>query len=102
MIHILLLFKRLGLINSFLLINTLNKYLLVKLSPFFYKNTPFFKGLRLVSTPSKRFNIKLRTLQILEKSLGETIVILETSHGIITHRDALRLKIGGKILFVLN
>lgn len=102
MIHILHLFKRLGLINSFLLINTTQKHLLIKLSPLFYKSTPFFKSVRLVSTPSKRFNLKLKTLQILEKSLGETTVILETSQGIITHRDALKLKIGGKILFVLS
>ena len=75
---------------------------MIKLSPFFYKNMSFFRKIKLVSTPSKRFNLKLRTLQILSKSLGETILILETSSGIITHIDALKLKIGGKILLVIN
>jgi ribosomal protein S8 len=62
----------------------------------------FFRRVKLVSTPSKRFNLKLRTLQILSKSLGETILILETSFGTLTHMDALRLKTGGKILLVIN
>ena len=102
MIIILTLLKKLGVINSYLIIQDNKHFLTVKLSPFFYKNSSFFRGIRLASTPSKRFNLKLRTLQILEKSLGETILILETSKGIMLHKDALKLRLGGKILLIIN
>jgi len=96
------LLKRIGIIKFYVVSEKLGTRQLIKLSPFFYKNASFFRKIRLVSTPSKRFNLKLRTLQILSKSLGETIIILETSNGILTHIDALRLKTGGKILLVIN
>ena len=101
-ITILALLKKLGVVQSYLVTRSNQFFLTVKLSPFFYKNSSFFRCIRLVSTPSKRFNLKLKTLQILEKSLGETIVVLETSKGIIPHKEALKLKLGGKILLVIN
>lgn len=75
---------------------------LVKISPFFYKRSPFFKGVRLISTPSKAFTIKITTLNILNKSLGNTILLLETSRGIITHGEALKFHIGGRLLCVIS
>ena len=101
-LQVLTLLKRIGVIQFYIISKSFGSTKLIKLSPFFYKDTPFFRRIKLVSTPSKRFNLKLRTLQILNLSLGETIVVLETSHGIITHTDALKLKIGGKILLVIN
>ena len=101
-VTILALLKKLGVVQSYLVTRSNRFFLTVKLSPFFYKNSSFFRCIRLVSTTSKRFNLKLRTLQILEKSLGETIVVLETSKGIISHKEALKLKLGGKILLVIN
>ena len=101
-LRLLKLFKQVGVLQFYIVSSNSNSYKMIKLSPFFYKNMSFFRKIKLVSTPSKRFNLKLRTLQILSKSLGETILILETSSGIITHIDALKLKIGGKILLVIN
>ena len=101
-LQVLNLLKRIGIIRFYIVSKGVGSSQLVKLSPFFYKHMPFFRRVKLVSTPSKRFNLKLRTLQILNQSLGETIVVLETSCGIITHTDALKLKIGGKILLVIN
>ena len=48
------------------------------------------------------FTIKYKSLRILERSIGETILILETNKGIITHKEASNLKIGGKILCILS
>ena len=75
---------------------------LVKISPFIYKKSPFFKSIRLVSTPSKAFTIKLSTLRVLQPSLGQSLMILETTNGLITHREALKLKISGRILCVIT
>lgn len=102
MLKVLRLLKKIGLLNSYLLNGGSNKFSKVKISPFFYRNSAFFKNIRLVTTPSKCFNIRLRTLQIVCKSLGESIIILETSRGILTHKEALKLRVSGKILLVLS
>ena len=102
MLKILCLFKKLGVLNSYLLVNHTCKLSKVKISPFFYKNSSFFKNVKVVTTPSKRFNIKLKTLQIICKSVGESIIILETSKGILTHKEALKLRVSGKVLLVLS
>jgi len=75
---------------------------LLKISPFSYKKLPFFKHLRLVSTPSKAFTIRLTTLRILDKSIGQTIIILETSHGLLLHKAALKKQVSGRILCVIS
>jgi ribosomal protein S8 len=102
MLKILRLLKKIGLLNSYLLNGNVMGLRKVKVSPFFYKNSAFFKNIKLVTTPAKRFNIKLKTLQIVCKSLGESIIILETSKGILTHKEALKLRISGKVLLVLS
>lgn len=93
-------FYKIGLINSFIFVN--KSKTLVKISPFIYKKTTFFKGVRLISTSSKVFTLKFNALKILNISLGETVLILETSKGLLTHKEALRLRIGGRILCILN
>ena len=99
-LNLIVLFKKLGFLNSTLL--TKNNKALIKISPFVYKQTTFFKTAKLISTPSKMFTIKYKSLRILERSIGETILILETNKGIITHKEASNLKIGGKILCILS
>ena len=74
----------------------------MKISPFIYKKSSFFKSIKLISTPSKIFTVKLKALLIIQKSLGGSILLLETSKGIITHKEALNLKIGGKLLCTLS
>ena len=74
---------------------------LLKISPFIYKKSPFYKIVKLVSTPSKIFTIKLDTLRVIQISIGQAVMILETTKGLLTHREALKLKISGRILCVL-
>jgi len=74
----------------------------MKISPFIYKQSSFFKSVKLISTPSKTFTVKLKALLIIQKSLGGSLLLLETSKGIITHKEAVRLKIGGKLLCSLS
>ena len=98
--RLLMVLQKLGYINSSLIVSKNKK--LIKISPFFYKKLTFFKGISLVSTPSKIFTIKVKTLKTLNTSIGSTLVILETSKGIITHKDAMRLNVGGKLLCILR
>jgi len=89
-----------GVLNSFLILCFRKKS--VKISPLIYKNKPFFSGLKLVTTSSKCFYIKLKALLLLKKSLGETIILIETPLGILSHEEAIKFRTGGKILCVIN
>jgi ribosomal protein S8 len=90
-----------GVVNNFFLVN--NKGLKrIRFSVFFYKNISFFHKVKHVSTPSKKFYITIKGLKTLTTSLKATTVILSTSKGLLTHREALRAKVGGIILFIVS
>ena len=74
----------------------------IHVSPSFFKNTPFFKSLRLVSTPSKKHYTTLKALYTINKTIKSSVIILSTSQGLVDHREALRLKIGGIILCIAS
>ncbi len=74
----------------------------IYLTVFFYKNTPFFKSFRLISTPSKQFRTTLNALKLLSKSLGSSTLIISTSRGLLTHDNAIKYGIGGTLLFILS
>ena len=98
--RLLLVLRKCGVLNSSILVSKSKS--LIKISPFVYKKSSFFKGIKLISTPSKSFTIKLKALHIIQKSLGGSLLLLETSKGIITHKEALRLKISGRLLCSLS
>jgi ribosomal protein S8 len=86
--------------NYFVLSKNEKKY--VVFNSYYYKNTPFFSHFRTVSTPSKPHSISLKALKIVNKSLGNSIILLETDKGVIAHSSALSHKIGGKIIGVIS
>ena len=100
LLKLIMVLKKLGLINSFIILNY--KINLIKISPFFYKNTTFFKLIKLISASSKKFSIRLKALKLINFSLGEAILLIETSKGILTHKEAIRLNTGGFLLCVLS
>jgi len=71
---------------------------MIKFSVFFYKNKPFFKGLKLISTGSRKVTISYNALRLTNKFLKSSMLILSTSKGVITHREALNYKIGGLVI----
>lgn len=77
-------------------------YSFVKISPLRYKDTTVYRNVRLVSTPSKYFAIRLKTLQTIQHALGDSRIILETSRGFISNQDALKFKLGGRVLLVIQ
>ena len=96
---------KLGCINNFYIHSTKKKNLLLKyltFSIFFYKNSPFFKQIKLVSSLSKKHTITYQSLKILNQSLGNSFLILSTVQGLLTHQEALLKKIGGLILAEIN
>ena len=68
----------------------------------FFKNTPFFKSLRLVSSPSKKHVTTLKALSTINSSIKSSVLILSTPYGLIDHREALRIGTGGMILCIAS
>jgi len=96
-----------GCVDKFAVTSKLNKTTgridkLIRFSVLLYKGTPFFKGVRLVSSPSRRHTISLTALRVAAVPLGASTLILSTSRGLISHREALRLGTGGLILCVVS
>lgn len=56
------------------------------------------KDFKIISKPSHRLSVKLRSLRLLAKKTGSSTCILSTSSGIINHRYAIKKKIGGLML----
>ena len=80
--------------------NSVKKYMMF--TPFFFKNTSFYRSLALISTPVKKFTLTLKALIILNRSLKNSFLILETSKGLLTHKEALKFGVGGFILCLLS
>ena len=74
----------------------------------FYRVYPAYTRFRKYARPTKGFTrsngrhrFKLRTLQILNLNTPNTHYILETTQGLMTHKEALRLKLGGLLLVIV-
>ena len=67
-----------------------------------YRGVPYFTHFKLISTSSKPCSISLKALKTVNKSIGNSIIILETDKGIVSHEDAISYKIGGRLLGVIS
>ena len=101
LVYVKLLYK-IGAVKNYIVIKNSKNLKKIMLAPFFYKNTPHYKNIRYVSTPSKKHIISLQALLILTTSIRASIIILSTSYGLMTHTEALKFKTGGIIMCVLN
>ena len=73
-----------------------------------YRVYPAYTRFRKYTRPIKGFTrsngrhrFKLQTLQVLNLNTPNTYYILETTQGLMTHKEALRLKLGGLLLLVV-
>ena len=73
-----------------------------------YRVFPAYTKFRKNSRPHKAFTransrhrFRLRTLRILNLNTPNTHYILETDKGLMTHKEALRLQLGGLLLLIV-
>lgn len=64
--------------------------------------TPLIKKIEVISTPSKKIYINWYDLNSLIYQNKISFFILSTSQGILQGKDALKLKIGGELLFKIT
>lgn len=98
---------RIGVISNFIVFSksNINNYSIptfyIRFTIFFYKNTTFFKKLNILSTPSKKFYISLKILKLSKKIFKSSVIIISTPYGLLTHKEAISLGTGGKLLYVV-
>lgn len=94
--NILELLKREGYIEAYS-IEPMNEYsynFIVKLK--YYKGKPVINDLKRVSKPGRRIYRSYNEIPLVLSGLGLTIV--STSKGIISHREAIKNKLGGEVI----
>lgn len=77
------------------------KRFLIRISPLYFKSISFYRHAKLVTTPSREYSIRLRSMRLLKSYSGETVFILSTSQGVMTMEEAFKKNIGGIILYYL-
>ena len=82
-----------GFIDTFLIINN---HLHVRLKYKGINQTPVLTNLKRLSTPGRRIYIQSKKIPQLFGGLG--LIILSTSKGIISHKQAQYLNVGGELL----
>lgn len=93
-------FIQLGLIK-YVKINTKNsKLFYVFINYIKYGNVS--KKIKTLYKPSKKQNIKIKTLEIQKKFKTNSTILLLTSKGLLTNFEALEQKIGGILLCQIN
>ena len=88
--------KKEGFIKS---VDTLTKKgkKMLALDLFMENRVPKIKGVKRISKPSKRIYKKFSDIRAVKSGYGA--LILSTSHGIMSGREAKRAKLGGEALF---
>jgi ribosomal protein S8 len=75
---------------------------LITFTTLVYKNKPFFRGVKIVTTPSRKHTITINALRRASHSIKESLVLISTPFGVISHKEALAYKIGGQIFAILH
>ena len=89
--------KKFNVIHDFKLIKK-NNFNFIKISLFFYKNKNICSNLKIISRPAKTFLISYEALKLLNKKSGSSVFLISTDKGILSHHEAIKLKIGGSLI----
>jgi ribosomal protein S8 len=89
--------KKFNVIHDFRLIKK-NRFVYIKITLFFYKNNIVCYNFKIITRPSKIFNISYNSLVLLSKKTNSSIFLISTSKGILSHKEAILQKKGGMVL----
>ena len=95
--QILNVFQKLGLVRRFVRVN--NRF--YRVYPTWAFNRNYLHNIKVHSHPKNHLRIKLNALWVLKQSIGSSTILLNTTKGILTHREALKYRLGGHLLCVI-
>lgn len=94
--------KKLSIISSFSLIWSKSKKIYYFKIILHYKyNRPLHGFIKLISNQKSRYSVSYAALKLLNRNLGDSLYVLSTPNGLMTHRDALNKRMGGKFVFFI-
>jgi ribosomal protein S8 len=100
---ILQLLVKLNIVRRFYFLPTVNHFeKKVRVFPFYNKMQTITSNLSLHFRKAHPIAIKLQALKLLNKTIGGSSLILNTSNGLLTHRDALEQGVGGVLIYTVH
>ena len=100
---ILKLFSRLSVIRRFYFLKQKNHFTKkVRVFPFYSRLQTCGADLKLHFRKTHPISLQTRSLKLLNHRSGVSSLILNTSAGLITHQEALRLGVGGVLVYTLR
>jgi ribosomal protein S8 len=97
LLPLLKLFYKLNIIRRF----TIEKTLTCRIFPNYTKFSKPITSIKNYYRLKNPIIIKKNSLNLLSKSLGNSVLVLETSKGLLTHKEALLNGLGGVLLFII-
>lgn len=97
-IIIIKLLNRLNYLFRYEIFKNKNKTILIRVYLTYSNNTNVGKNFKIISKPSHKFYISLASISLLQKRTGDSVFIISTSQGLLTHKEAFNKNIGGLVL----
>ena len=88
---------RLNVIRRFYRLN----YEVYRVYPAYTRFRKYARPIKGFTRSNGRHRFRLRTLRVLNLNTPNTHYILETNQGLMTHKEALRLRLGGLLLLIV-
>lgn len=86
--------KNIGYISHFKFIKK-QQHLFLRVNLLYYNNRITGNFTKMLTKPSNKSNISYKSLFLISKCIGNAVLIISTSIGLLTHFDAIQKKIGG-------
>ena len=74
---------------------------LYRIYPNWYSVKTTFRHIKVFSHTKNPLRLTLKSLRVLKTNIGLSNLVLNTPHGLLTHRQALKLQTGGHLLCIL-
>lgn len=86
--------KSFNVIYKFMIIKNNNSFF-IKIYLYYYKKKPMCSFFKVISKPSKSFLVSHKALSLINKRTGSSIFIISNNKGLISHKIAIKQKLGG-------
>ena len=90
-------------------LNVIRRFHLVDATTSTYRVFPAYsryrkqsRGISLYTRTSGRINLSYQAVRLLDRNSPHSHYVLETSVGILSHKDAVKLRIGGSLLMIVH